>query len=453
VSGRFAGERAVVVGAGVAGVAAARVLAAEGAVVRVSEVRDTADPVATDELAAAGIESIVGGHDPSHLDGATLVVTSPGVAPDAPILRWSRERGLRVWGEMELGARVCHVPYVAVTGTNGKTTTTDLIARCLSASGLDAIACGNIGRPFPSAALEDHDALVVECSSFQLAEQDSLHPRVSVLLNLAPDHLDWHGSYEAYVAAKARIFANQTSEEWHVGNLDDEAARSVSHRAPCRGAWFTLGPPPATGPAAGYEDGWLVAVSDVAARLSRPADGTQPMLRADAAACAAACLAYGVGVDAIDEGIRGFAPAPHRGETVAVVGGVRFVDNSKATNVHAAVAAVSGFDDVVLVAGGRAKGVDLSPLASVAGRIRSVVAIGEAAPDLMRVFEGVRPVTTAATIEEAVDEAFSRARPNGTVLLAPACASWDQFANYAERGDRFAAAARLLPEVSAHGQR
>jgi UDP-N-acetylmuramoylalanine--D-glutamate ligase len=442
---------AVVVGAGVAGAAAARVLASEGAVVRVSELRDTASPAATEELAAAGIELIVGGHDPSHLDGATLIVTSPGVAPDAPILRWGRERGLRVWGEMELGARVCRVPYVAVTGTNGKTTTTDLIARCFRAAGLDAVACGNIGRAFPSAALEDHDALVVECSSFQLAEQDSLHPRVSVLLNLAPDHLDWHGSYEAYVAAKARIFANQTSDEWHVGNLDDEAAASVSHRAPCRGAWFTLGPPPALGPGAGYEDGWLVAVADVTEHVSRPAEGTQPMLRADAAACAAACLAYGIDVDAIAEGLNGFEPAPHRGETVAVVQGVRFIDNSKATNVHAAIAALSGFDDAVLVAGGRAKGVDLAPLASVAARIRAVVAIGEAAPDLVKVFEGVRPVTTAATIEEAVREAFSRARPGGTVVLAPACASWDQFADYAERGDRFAAAARALAEVNAHG--
>ena len=451
MSGRFAGERAVVVGAGVAGAAAARVLAAEGADVRVSELRDAADVAAADDLARVGIELLAGGHDPSHLEGATLIVTGPGVPPEAPILRWGRERGLRVWGEMELGARVCRVPYVAVTGTNGKTTTTDLIARCLTASGLDAVACGNIGRPFPSAALEDHDVLVVECSSFQLAEQDSLHPRVSVLLNLAPDHLDWHGSYEAYAAAKARIFANQTSQEWHVGNLDDEAAAGLSRRAPCRSAWFTLGSPPAEGPAAGYRDGWLVAVSDVVERVSRPVARTPPMLRADAAACAASCLAYGIGADAIAQGIHGFEPAPHRGETVAVVDAVRFVDNSKATNVHAAIAAVEGFEDVVLVAGGRAKGVDLSPLASVAGRIRAVVAIGEAASDLVRVFGGVRPVTTAASIEEAVREAFSRARPAGTVLLAPACASWDQFADYAERGDRFAASARALAEMSAHG--
>jgi UDP-N-acetylmuramoylalanine--D-glutamate ligase len=448
VSGRFEGERAVVVGAGVAGASAARALRGEGATVTITEARPVSEVASAPGLRADGIDLLAGGHDPTHLDGATLVVTAPGVPEGAPVLAWARARGLPVWGEMELGARLARVPYVAVTGTNGKTTTTGMITACLVAAGMDAVACGNIGHPFPEAAREGHDALVVECSSFQLRMQESLHPRVSVLLNLAPDHLDWHGSFAAYADAKSRVFAGQVEGDVHVGNRDDAEAAARSSGAPCDVVWFRVGEPGEG--EVGYEHGVLRSrLLDLPADLGS-VEGSAGQ-RSDAAAAAAAALSFGVSPEAVRDGLAGFEPSPHRGQTVAVVDGVRFVDDSKATNVHAALAAIDGVHDAVLIAGGTAKGVDLSPLTSRAARLRAVVAIGEAAPDLVRIFEGVRPVERSSSIEDAVRRACELARPSGVVLLAPACASWDQFSSYAERGDRFQAAAAMLREVGARG--
>jgi UDP-N-acetylmuramoylalanine--D-glutamate ligase len=449
VSGRFAGERAVVVGAGVAGAGSARALSAEGAQVLVTDARPEHDLPSVPELRASGIEVRAGGHDPSHLDRATLLVTGPGIPPDADILRWARERGLPVWGEMELGARLATAPYLAVTGTNGKTTVTSMVEACLRAGGSDALACGNIGRSFPEAAREERDVLVVEVSSFQLALQDSFHPTISVLLNVAPDHLDWHGTWESYVAAKERIYARQTGTDVHIGNRDDPVASEISSKATCSVRWFGTGPP--QDGEVGYVGDELVAHVDGIHRLGR-IDAERAGYRQDAAAAAAVALAYGVAPDAAAAALGAFRPAPHRGEVVATVDGVRFVDNSKATNVHAAAAAIDGAGDAVLIAGGRAKGVDLSPLRGHASQLRAVIAIGESASDVVAAFEGSVPTSRAASIEEAVRDAFAAAAPGDTVLLAPACASWDQFTSYAERGDRFAAAARSLrAEAGARG--
>ncbi|HSJ50444.1 MAG TPA: UDP-N-acetylmuramoyl-L-alanine--D-glutamate ligase [Actinomycetota bacterium] len=438
----FEGERAVVIGLGVAGAAAARVLADEGADVVVSEARDHVDTSAD----LRGIRVRLGGHDRRHLEDATLVVASPGVTPDAPVLRWARELGLPVWGELELGARLAAAPYVSVTGTNGKTTTTEMIAACLRADGLDAIACGNIGHPFPVAARGPHDVLVVECSSFQLRMQESFHPRVSVLLNVAPDHLDWHGSFEEYAAAKARVFANQRDGDVHVGNRDDATGAAISGSAHCDISWFTLGEPEVGG--TGYVNGELIGRWDADEWLGRPAFDL-PALRADAAACAAACHAFGARADSIRRGLTGFEPGRHRGEVVVTIDGVRFVDNSKATNPHATLAAVGDASGVVLIAGGDAKGVDLSPIGALAGRLAGVVAIGASADEVVSLFEERIPTRRAETIEEAVAMAYELAPSPGTVLLAPACASWDLFRDYRERGDRFAVAARDLAGVSA----
>jgi UDP-N-acetylmuramoylalanine--D-glutamate ligase len=448
LTGRFAGERAVVVGAAVAGAAAARALAAEGAAVTVTEVRPLEEIEEAPALRAIGIDVRAGGHEPEHLDGATLVVASPGVSPGTGLLRSARERGLPVWSELELGAHLVTAPYVAITGTNGKTTTTEMVASCMRAAGIAAVACGNIGYPFPTAAREPHDALVVECSSFQLALQESLHPRVSVLLNLARDHLDWHGSYDAYVDAKARIFARQANGDVHVGNKDDAGAAAVSGRASCARAWFTEGAPGEG--EVGFEAEYVVARLAGLERIG-PIAGVGTGYRANAAAAAAVALAFGIPGRAVRAGLRDHVPAPHRGDVVAEVAGVRFVDDSKATNVHAAMAALGAVDDAVLIAGGRSKGVDLSPLAARADRLRGLVAIGEAAPELVRIFKDLVPASSAASIEEAVSVAFAAAAPGSTVLLAPACASWDQFRDYRERGDRFAAAARSLHEVGARG--
>jgi UDP-N-acetylmuramoylalanine--D-glutamate ligase len=437
--GAFAGERAVVVGLGVAGAAAARVLAEEGAHVRVSEARAGAAALA--ELRDLGIEILEGGHEPEHLDDATMVVVSPGVSPRAPVVGWARERNLPVWGELELGARLARMPYLAVTGTNGKTTTTGMIAACLRAAGVDAVACGNIGHPFPLAAGEDHEALVVECSSFQLEMQQTFHPRVSVLLNVAPDHLDWHGSFEEYAAAKAKVFANQSGHDTHVGNRDEEVSAFISKGAPCEVAWFTLEDP--TEGETGFAGEALVGRWEDVEEIG-PVPFETTAMRADAAACAAACHAYGVPTDAIRDGLATFAPAPHRGETVALVGGVRFVDDSKATNPHATLAAVGDASGVVLIAGGDAKGVDLSPIGALADRLAGVIAIGASADEVVGIFEGRVPTRKAGSIEEATRTAFELASRGGTVLLAPACASWDMFRDYEERGERFTAAARAI---------
>ncbi len=441
MSGRFAGERAVVVGAGVAGAGAARVLLAEGATVRITEARPESDVPVLGELVGSGIEVRAGGHAPEHLDDATLVITGPGVPPDAEILRWARDRGLPVWGEMELGSRLARVPYLAVTGTNGKTTVTSMIEACLRTAGLDALACGNIGVSFPEAAREGRDVLVVEVSSFQLALQESFHPSISVLLNAAPDHLDWHGTFDAYLAAKRQVHAGQTGTDIHVGNRDDPVAAEISSAAACEVRWFRRGIP--EDGEVGYEGDELVARIGGRHPLGR-IERVPAGYREDAAAAAAVALAYGVEPPAAAAALARFRPGPHRGEVVATVEGVRFVDNSTATNVHAAAAAIDDAGDAVLIAGGRAKGADLAPLRAHAGRLRAVVAIGESATDVVATFEGVVPAATARSIEDAVRDAFAAARPGDTVLLEPACASWDQFADYAERGDRFAAAARSL---------
>ncbi|HSL15729.1 MAG TPA: UDP-N-acetylmuramoyl-L-alanine--D-glutamate ligase [Actinomycetota bacterium] len=440
--GRFAGERVLVIGCGVAGSAAARVLAEEGAVVRVSERRTEIDDV--DGLRELGIDVRLGGHRPEHLDGVSAVVASPGVPAHAEILRWAADRGTEVWSELDVGARLCTVPYVAITGTNGKTTTTTMVAAMLRAAGLDAVACGNIGHPFSIAARERHDALSVEASSFQLHLHHRVHPKVSVLLNVAADHLDWHGSMRAYADAKARIFELQRGDEVHIGNAQDPVAAEVSRRAGCRVAWFTLDEP-ADGQV-GYMDGIVVARIDAReVRLDRPVLDAAGF-RADAAAAAAAGLAFGLPAEAVAEGIRATRPLPHRGEEVARAGGVRFLDDSKATNVHAALNALAGRRDVVLIAGGLSKGADLSPLADAMPSLAGVVAIGDAAPELVGLFEGQLTVRKADPIEEAVRAAYELAVPDRAVLLAPACASWDMFRDYVERGERFAAAARAIAE-------
>ncbi len=446
--GAFAGQRFLVVGLGVAGSAASRVLAEEGARVRATEEHEEVE--SADELTALGVEVHLGGHRPAHLENVDAVVASPGVPEHAPVLRWAAERGIEIWSELDVGARLCKVPYVAITGTNGKSTTTKLVAAMFSAAGMDAVACGNIGHPFSAAAREGHAALSIEASSFQLRFHHWLHPRVSVLLNVAPDHLDWHGSEGAYAAAKARVFELQTNGETHVGNADDRAAASISRRAPCTIAWFRDGAP-------GTDEVGVVGGQIVAHRSGRDLELGRPAHDAagfvlDCAAGAAAGLAFGLPADAVAEAIARMTPLPHRGEEVARAGSVRFLDDSKATNVHAALHALRGKRDVVLIAGGMAKGVDLAPLAEARSSLVGVVAIGESVAEVAAAFTGHVPVRAAGSIEEAVRAAYGMAPEGGIVLLAPACASWDMFRDYVERGERFAEAARALTEEAAHVQ-
>ncbi|MGH2663049.1 MAG: UDP-N-acetylmuramoyl-L-alanine--D-glutamate ligase [Actinomycetota bacterium] len=445
----LAGRRVVVVGLAASGAAAARVLRSNGARVRITETRPREEVAAwADQAEAAGAEVLAGGHQPEHLEGADLVVTSPGVPERANVLTWARQRNIPLWSELELGARLAGCPYVGVTGTNGKTTTTEMIAAAMRDGGMDAIACGNVGYPFSLAATEGHDALAVEASSFQLRFQESFHPRVSVLLNLAPDHLDWHGSFDAYRDAKRQIFARQRGDDVHVGNRGDAHAAEVSRTAPCTVTWFSLGVP---GPGeVGMVGGEVVSRVGDQASLGIPAS-TSASHVADAAAAAAAGLAFGLDPAAVRQALVESTPLPHRGTVVAEIDGVRYVDDSKATNPHAALGALAGLDDVVLIAGGRSKGIDLSPLAAAIPGLAGAVVIGEAADELEALFSGRVPVRRAGSMEEAVAEARRLATAGGTVLLAPACASQDMFRDYRDRGERFAAAARALEPTGATG--
>jgi UDP-N-acetylmuramoylalanine--D-glutamate ligase len=426
--------------------AAARVLIEEGATVRVSENRPLSSLEDVGSFEDLGVEVLAGGHYERHLDGITLVVVSPGVPEGAPIIGWALDRKIPVWSELELGARICRAPLVAITGTNGKTTTTEMIAAIMRTSGMSAVACGNVGYPFSLAAREPYDALAVEASSFQLRFHESFHPRVSVLLNIAPDHLDWHGSMDSYGSAKARIFALQTEGDTHVGNADDGKASEISSKAPCTVSWFRLGEP-AIGEV-GFRGDGLVQGDDESRTLGTPVS-VGAGFRADAAAAAAASLAFGIEPAAISKTIDTFEPLAHRGELVALAGKVSFVNDSKATNPHAVLAGLSDRSDVVLICGGLAKGVDLSPLLEAEARLSAVVAIGESAPELERLFEERKPVRRARSMQEAVEVAYQLASKPGTVVLAPAAASQDMFRDYRDRGEQFASAAREISKREA----
>jgi UDP-N-acetylmuramoylalanine--D-glutamate ligase len=444
----------LVVGLGVTGEAVARRLAADGAVTVVDDRPDA--PAFADRataLEALGV-AVVGGPSDGQLSGlvaaADLVVPSPGVPEAHPVYRLAAGAGVPVHSEIELAASVAaarRLPLVAVTGTNGKTTVTTLIAEMLGAGGWRALAAGNIGRPLLDAVHDDIDVVVAEVSSFQLRFTDRFRPRVAVFLNVAEDHLDWHPTFADYVAAKARIFANQAGDDLLVFNADDAAVAGVAGTAPARSAAFTVGPDGAGGWR--VEDGALVhpdgAALIAAADLAR--NGPHDIANALAAAAAAADL--GVADDALRAVLATFSGLPHRVTPVGQSGGVTFVDDSKATNPHAALAALAGFDSVVLLAGGRNKGLDLGVLAREAGRIRAVVAIGEAAGEVEACFAGLRPVRRAGSMAEAVRLGAELAQPGDTVLLSPACASFDWYTSYAARGDDFAREVQALVESRA----
>ena len=448
-----AGSRVVVVGAARSGIAAAELLARRGARVTLTETRQSLE--ALPRLREAGVAVELGGHRPETLARAELVVLSPGVSPRLPLIDDVRRRGTPVISEVELAARWLRGPIVAVTGTKGKSTTTLLTGRMFDADGRQALVGGNIGTALSSQveASAPDVVHVVEVSSFQLELTRTFHPRIAVLLNLAPDHIDRHGSFEEYAAAKARIFANQTGDDTMVINADDPLVLELARRGQARPLRFGVTSP--------VDDGVVVAGGSV---VRRSPEGDRPLLPLSAvrvpgrhllsdvlAASAAACAA-GVSSGAIERAVRGFGGSEHTLEAAGEVAGVRFVNDSKATNVLAARAAIECFErDVVVILGGRFKGGNLSELVTpLAARARAVVAIGEAREHIRAVLGSTVDVTEAVTLRAAVRAAFALAHGAGTVLLAPACASLDMFSDYAERGRVFKEeVARLAQDVAA----
>ncbi|WP_433325012.1 UDP-N-acetylmuramoyl-L-alanine--D-glutamate ligase [Spirillospora sp. CA-294931] len=449
-----------VAGLGVSGRAAARVLAARGARVTAVDARDDdAWRGHAAELEALGVTVRLGDGD-TLPPGTGLVVTSPGWRPDAPLLVTAAAAGIEVVGEVELAWRLRPAgaaPWLAITGTDGKTTVVRMLAGMLTAAGHDALAVGNVGTPIVEAVLEKHDVLAVELSSYQLHWSSSVVPRAAAVLNVAPDHLDWHGSMDAYVAAKAKIFAPGTLA---VYNVCDLTSRTLAERCERR-AGFTLDVP---------APGQLGVVEELLVDRAFTADPTReaaelaslgdvrpfaPHNVANALAAAALARSFGVPPEAVRAGLRSFVPDPHRIQHVADVAGVAYINDSKATQPHAAAASLAAYDPIVWIAGGLLKGLDVDDLVKTcAGRLRGVVLLGRDreriaaalarhAPDVPVVDV---PDTDTGAMDRVVMQASSLARPGDTVLLAPVGASFDMFADYPARGDAFIAAVRRLAE-------
>ncbi|MBA3989435.1 MAG: UDP-N-acetylmuramoyl-L-alanine--D-glutamate ligase [Propionibacteriales bacterium] len=463
--------RVAVAGLGLSGFAAADALQHLGAAVTVvAESTDEASREKATLLEILGVDVRLGGDPRGDLPGdLDLVVMSPGIPPGAPLPAEAARRGLLVWGDVELAWRLRDpanlTPWLCVTGTNGKTTTVQMLEAMLRADGLRAAAAGNVGLPMCEVVMDPDpfDVLAVELSSHQLHWSSTLSAHSATVLNVAPDHLSWHGDVESYTAAKAKVY--ERCQVSAVYNVDASPSRRLVEEAEvvegCRAIGFTLGIPSV---------GMIGLVEDVladrafiegrdrnAAELARVADVSSgaPHNVANALAAAALARSFGVAADAVRRGLQGFELDRHRIAEVGDLDGVRYVDDSKATNSHAALASLQAFDTVVWVAGGLAKGASFDELVKEsASRLRGVVLLGadralisaalsRHAPDV--------PVievsdTETGVMERAVHAAASLAQPGDTVLLAPACASQDLFADYAARGDAFAAAVRWLRE-------
>ncbi|GAB2773681.1 UDP-N-acetylmuramoyl-L-alanine--D-glutamate ligase [Streptomyces chlorus] len=468
---RFRGRHITVAGLGVSGVPAARALHGLGA--HVTVVNDGDDDRARTqaaELERLGITVRLGEQAASTLpEGTELVVTAPGWKPGKPLFAAAAQAGVPVWGDVELAWRLRGPdapPWLAVTGTNGKTTTVRMLASILEAAGLRTAAVGNIGVSLLDAVLgdEQYDVLAVELSSYQLHWSSSLRAHSAAVLNLAPDHLDWHGSMEAYAADKGRVYeGNRIACVYNADATDkpstEDLVREADVEEGCRAVGFTLGTP---GPSQlGLVDGILVDRAFVEDRQSSAqelaevtdVDPPAPHNIANALAAAALARAYGVPAAAVRDGLRAFTPDAHRIAHVADVDEVAYVDDSKATNTHAAQASLAAYESIVWIAGGLAKGATFDELvASSAKRLRGVVLIGADRALIREALARHAPEVPVVDLDrtdtgamlQAVQEAKRLARPGDTVLLAPACASMDMFANYNRRGEAFAQAVREL---------
>jgi UDP-N-acetylmuramoylalanine--D-glutamate ligase len=434
------GKTVVVVGGGASGRAAAELLVARGARVTLADSATHLDGAA--RLQQIGVLLELGPHRTDSFRAADLLVVSPGVPLRQPAIEMARVAGVPVIGEIELAARWLQGRVIAITGTKGKSTTTTLAARMLEEAGVVTTAGGNLGPALSAVVAASRPGAhhVVEVSSFQLETTDTFHPWIAVLLNLSADHLDRHASFEEYGAAKARIFANQTPDDWAIVNADDPAALALARQGRARRFDFALD--------AAISDGVTVEGAAIVRRDRGLAAPLVPLasvrlpgrhLLADVLAAAAVGCLTGVPPAAMRRAVENFRGLEHALEDVAEIGGVRFVNDSKATNIASARRSIESFDHgVVAIMGGRFKGGRFEDLRDVvAARVDAVIAIGEAAPLVRAAFADLVPVRDAGSMADAVRQAASAAAPGGVVVLAPGCSSFDMFENYAARGRAF----------------
>lgn len=424
--------RTLILGSSLRGLAdVARISLAEGADV---VLYDAENPGAPDDIVER-VEVADPVWDDSVLDGVDRVVTSPWFSDRIPPISAALERGITVETEASFGLSRIDVPVVAVTGTNGKTTVTEVTQSMLEASGVRALAAGNVGQPLSSLGADDLtgvDCLVLELSSYQLRFFNDLNAVGVALLNLAPDHLDWHGSMERYAQAKARIFDDLSDTAVAIFNADDDLVSTIAHevrgsRVPCAGSRVPI-------------DGNGVDGDALVVNGERFACSTDdPTYRFDLVVAATLAFAAGANAEGIQQVLHDFVPGSHRRELVGTANEVAFVNDSKATNPHAAVEAALAFPSVVLLAGGRNKGLDLTPIVEVP-TVRHIVPFGESGADIARL-AGIAGAEVA-TMQQAFVRGVAVAEPGDTLLLSPGCASFDEFASYEERGDVFIALVR-----------
>jgi UDP-N-acetylmuramoylalanine--D-glutamate ligase len=439
----------VVVGLARSGLAVARFLKEKGARITITD--RAAEPELgsfVDQARALGVNLELGGHRDATFENADLVVVSPGVPHTLPVLKVAQDRGIQLIGEMELASRFIRTPIVAVTGTNGKTTATELLGRMLSASGMKVFVGGNIGNPLIEIAGKDADlnVIVAEISSFQLDTIEMFHPHVAVLLNITPDHLDRYADFESYGRSKGRIFANQGPSDFAICHGNDPWVQKCCRGISSRRLNFYTGPAPNGQPVPGA----VLTPSQIAVTIPGMAQGTinleraaliGPHNRENIAAAGLAALAAGATLEGVQSALDAFQGLPHRIETVRTLHQIRFVNDSKATNVDAVIRALECFDGpVVLIMGGRNKGYDFGALWDhVRHRVKKLIAIGEAGDAILNALgrAPARGAEKAADLEQAVRHAYACAASGDTVLLSPACASFDMFTSYADRGERF----------------
>jgi UDP-N-acetylmuramoylalanine--D-glutamate ligase len=438
------GKRFSILGAGKSGLAVARLLKTRRAKVFLSEKASKAKfKDVAKELDEMEVEYEFGNNTHRVLD-ADYVVLSPGVPSDAPIVKLARERGLKILSEIEIAFDQCEAPIVAITGTNGKTTTTTLVGEIFKRAGWNTSVAGNIGIAFSEIvdrAKGEKAVVVLEVSSFQLDTIDTFRPKVSAILNITPDHLDRYKNYEAYIQSKFRIFENQKGHDVFVFNYDDETVRNSAETVNARTLGFSLNTE--------LKQGAYLAGDDIVIRIGREKEvlmsrteigipGPHNLMNAMAATLMARSM--GVEYDAIRETLRSFQGVEHRIEFVRELNGVKYYNDSKATNVDSVFYALGSFKEpIILIAGGKDKGNDYARIADLVNEhVKAIVTVGKGAAQIEKFFKEVKPIHSAGmSMEEAVRLAHEAATPGDVVLLSPACASFDMFDNYEHRGRVF----------------